>query len=673
MKHIIIITLLLCGASICSFAQQTNSSRSMSVEGLFNSNWRNEKTGDWQLSLYNDKAIYDCKVWSYESKTDKKIVLTNGKKKVAITIGKDNNGKRDFTIDDKKMLLSQITTQTLPDYPTADSTAFSTELKNGQATIIGIFRNIPEEYSFGKIYVKAYVADYIGAFWKENVVEVDKDGMFKLTINTFGVNTVHLQTENGNNVINKVGMILDAGNTYFYLCDFSSHQQLFMGEDARLQNEFLNRWDVIDYPLAQPETRNSTQMTEYFQENTKWYEEASVQLKQNITEHPTISKRFRDYIRVANRYAICNLNMNIFTGSTTGKLPDIIDEWIQENGYLDPTMPLTLTENLGQYQTVRIYYEAKKIAQKYHLKAEDVLARVLNGQLRMSSEDIELLKKWIAHSKEIEELKEMDDPSERRTMRDIIDNKYPMKDIIKFWQRPDIDSIINNGAPTRYQMQKMAIDSLYKDKKTHDFALSLWLMRSMRRETEGLPIELFRYIEEVKDTVLRDKIGERQELYASLSEQESTEVEVCIQPASNVEGLNDGKAILEKILEPYKGKLVQIDFWGTWCGGCINQMQFMPMLKSELKDYNMVYLYFANRSNEKLWKQMIHQFNIYDEHCVHYNLPKEQEQLLESYLNVHAYPTYILVDKQGNIHPMGNAVLGDIPAYKRRIDELNKK
>ena len=147
MKSIIIITLLLCGASICSFAQQTNSSRSMSVEGLFNSNWRNEKTGDWQLSLYNDKAIYDCKIWSYESKTDKKIVLTNGKKKVAITIGKDNNGKRDFTIDDKKMLLSQITTQTLPDYPTADSTAFSTELKNGQATIIGIFRNIPEEYS----------------------------------------------------------------------------------------------------------------------------------------------------------------------------------------------------------------------------------------------------------------------------------------------------------------------------------------------------------------------------------------------------------------------------------------------------------------------------------------------------------------------------------------------
>ena len=52
--------------------------------------------------------------------------------------------------------------------------------------------------------------------------------------------------------------------------------------------------------------------------------------------------------------------MNIFTGSTTGKLPDIIDEWIQENGYLDPTMPLTLTEKLGQYQTVRIYYEAKK-------------------------------------------------------------------------------------------------------------------------------------------------------------------------------------------------------------------------------------------------------------------------------------------------------------------------
>ena len=32
---------------------------------LFNSNWRNDKTGDWMLGLYADNAVYDSKVWKY--------------------------------------------------------------------------------------------------------------------------------------------------------------------------------------------------------------------------------------------------------------------------------------------------------------------------------------------------------------------------------------------------------------------------------------------------------------------------------------------------------------------------------------------------------------------------------------------------------------------------------
>ena len=49
---------------------------------LSSPNWRNTATGDWILGLYNDVAVYDSKVWKYAQKTDKKVVLTDGKENI---------------------------------------------------------------------------------------------------------------------------------------------------------------------------------------------------------------------------------------------------------------------------------------------------------------------------------------------------------------------------------------------------------------------------------------------------------------------------------------------------------------------------------------------------------------------------------------------------------------
>ena len=64
---------------------------------LFNSNWRNDQTGDWVLGLYTDNAVYNNKVWKYEEKNDKKVVLIDGQEKVTIAVGKEKAGKRQFT------------------------------------------------------------------------------------------------------------------------------------------------------------------------------------------------------------------------------------------------------------------------------------------------------------------------------------------------------------------------------------------------------------------------------------------------------------------------------------------------------------------------------------------------------------------------------------------------
>ena len=63
---------------------------------LFNSCWRDVKTGDWVISLFNDHAVYDNKIWQYDRQTEKKVVLASGDEKLTITIGKEKDGKRIF-------------------------------------------------------------------------------------------------------------------------------------------------------------------------------------------------------------------------------------------------------------------------------------------------------------------------------------------------------------------------------------------------------------------------------------------------------------------------------------------------------------------------------------------------------------------------------------------------
>ena len=111
------------------------------------------ETGDWIISLFNDNAVYANKVWQYDKKTEKKVVLASGNEKLSIAIGKEKDGKRIFNIGGKKQMLSAITTNTITDYPTTDNTSFNTELKEGKAVVSGWLR-YPKELLKDKLTVE---------------------------------------------------------------------------------------------------------------------------------------------------------------------------------------------------------------------------------------------------------------------------------------------------------------------------------------------------------------------------------------------------------------------------------------------------------------------------------------------------------------------------------------
>ena len=156
-----------------------------------------------------------------------------------------------------------------------------------------------------------------------------------------------------------------------------------------------------------------------------------------------------------------------------------------------------------------------------------------------------------------------------------------------------------------------------------------------------------RFRSEVKNPVLARPIVQLQEELVNLESQKMESS--SLMDASHLKDCQTGEELFREILNTYKGKIVYLDVWGGWCTPCKQQMQYVPFVKQAMKGKDVVFLYLANNSPDVSWKNTIKEYKLLGEQVVHYNLPAKQQEQLEEYLQVKHYPTYILIDRKGNI------------------------
>lgn len=108
-----------------------------------------------------------------------------------------------------------------------------------------------------------------------------------------------------------------------------------------------------------------------------------------------------------------------------------------------------------------------------------------------------------------------------------------------------------------------------------------------------------------------------------------------------------GPELLNKLLEKYKGKVVYVDAWATWCGPCIAGMEPSQKLREKLKGKDVVFVYLCLDSpNQTGWKNIIAAKSIEGEN---YFFDQSQSTMISRALNIKGIPHYALVDKNGNI------------------------
>ena len=103
---------------------------------------------------------------------------------------------------------------------------------------------------------------------------------------------------------------------------------------------------------------------------------------------------------------------------------------------------------------------------------------------------------------------------------------------------------------------------------------------------------------------------------------------------------------LKEILDEFKGSLLYVDFWASWCAPCIGEMPASKELQKKFKDKDVKFLFISVDQDEDSWKKAI---SVYEIPGIHYRLDKVNRSDLVDKLLSNGVPHYLIVGRDGNI------------------------
>jgi thiol-disulfide isomerase/thioredoxin len=114
--------------------------------------------------------------------------------------------------------------------------------------------------------------------------------------------------------------------------------------------------------------------------------------------------------------------------------------------------------------------------------------------------------------------------------------------------------------------------------------------------------------------------------------------------------LPEGKAteVFKKILDPFKGKIVFVDFWATSCGPCIGSIKRMKETRKKYEgnnDFDFVFITDKRSSPLKTYNKFVKEQNLKNIN----RLSLDDYNYLRQLFKFNGIPRYVVIDKNGDV------------------------
>ena len=173
--------------------------------------------------------------------------------------------------------------------------------------------------------------------------------------------------------------------------------------------------------------------------------------------------------------------------------------------------------------------------------------------------------------------------------------------------------------------------------------MQILLKRCIREISETFSVQdvnhyLDKYLQITQDTTLHDNIKEQYNLSADANQ-------LLLE---NIQGKTTNLSLL---LKKYKGKVIYVDFWASWCVPCREEMISSAKLKEVYKGKDVVFVYLAYNDTKSSWKKAVKQEGLAEIENNFIITNSKNNKTLEA-IKLELIPRYIIFDKQGNLVEM---------------------
>lgn len=620
--------------------------------------WNSADNQNWEYGFFEKFAIYDCDFWKYESiksyKDKAEIILRKGDETVKLKlVFQDKSDSICTIITPKKSKKRMVRYSAQPDYTIEDHSEF---VDNGyrmdSVTIIGYLRNAQRDKPF-EVSINNVISGNEESFY----ADIDSLGRFRMTVPVINATNCYLDWHEGGLTIPGV---LEPKDTLFVYYDYNQHDTRFMGRNARLHHEIKS---YRQYPPNRDGKKYLSydavmEHEVYLSKRQEMYKDENKCFDDYLPNHPRVSDKFKQYTRMSTltelatalmqRRFVLRMNFNKEFFSPT---------YMEYVSQLFRQMPSSLTLfNTSEF--LKNYLDYYNMDACPITSGSNEAIRYLNKEKRypLSEQQLDDLKAYeqvfsigvMGRDAKADSLliDSMTEPFEKGALR-----------MNKLMGDTTLQRLISECIPIFSELMELknindyfyCFNHLQLPQITKEWMVARTFYGMLYNSKKALcesSIEYFNSL--ISNEYFRKTILESQKAYKNLEKQDLFYAE-SLKKTDHLKGSKDADKLLKELIAPYKGKVIYLDIWGTWCGPCKKEMTYVPAIKEAMFGKDVIFMYLANNSPEESWKNVIKENQLTGPNVVHYNLPGEQQKMLERRLSIKFFPTYILIDKEGNL------------------------